>query len=172
MIDFGYFPQRRVETWEVEELMDPQPTGRSYTKDNYIEEVYDYKSNSRKDVSRFCNYCPEFRLKDGRRVVRYKTRYYEVEPISWVIENWEEIFNGEVDNTQESWGIGWEDFCNKKVANMRLSLPRMKDKEFALYCLNFKQAFVVAPELLKLSGVKNIDYLIEESNQDECEKVL
>ena len=90
--------------------------------------------------------------KNGKRIVRSGDKkngqYYEVEPISWVVE-------------------GYED------GKMRLRLPKTDS-----YIIGFskriilKEAFVVAPELLKLSGVKNIDYLIEKSNQDECEKVL
>ena len=149
MIDFGCYPQGRIDTWEVEELMNLQGTGRSYTQvinPNGFEILDINDANSKEKC------CPEFRLANGKRIVRSGDKkngqYYEVEPISWVVE-------------------GYED------GKMRLRLPKTDS-----YIIGFskriilKEAFVVAPELLKLSGVKNIDYLIEKSNQDECEKVL
>ncbi|GEM_PF-4128304 len=163
VMEFGFYPQRvEIDSWEVEELMEPKATGRSYYR--YNQSCYMHTIQ------------PEFRLSNGKRVVRErnyhlkeknnvttyigdkenKYRYYENTPVKWEVVNYDHLsplLNPKGDGTESS---------------IRLRCTNLYDSKSKFE----QEAFVVAPELLKLSGVKNIDNLIRMSKQEECEKVL
>ncbi len=172
IIEFGYYPQRKkMESWLIEELMNPQRTGRSY----YMHDDYRHYNGYNHESLDYSKYRPqpEFRLSNGKRVVRKKNfyekkilgksvkcwdeahgyNYYEVEPIKWVIDK---------DKWKNLSPIINPDSKTKNLYNTLIEVRPLGVEEDDAR----NGGLMVAPELLKLSGVDNIDYLLNASGRE------
>lgn len=103
---------------------------------------------------------PEIRLSNGERMVKYeKDLYFKITPLKWIIDekNWSHL--------PKSFNPGGDG--QESVLKLQLNKYLVRQE------VAFKEeAFMVAPELLEMSGVKNVDNLINDAKQDECEKGL
>ncbi len=143
VLEFGFYPFAD-ENVNNKELRKSQLTGRSF---NFYQ-------------GKFKNPAfPEYRLSNGDHVVKGLSGFnnMKLKQVLWIINNWKHL----------SKSINPDGDGKDSVLKLELATSLMAENVF------FKQdAFMVSSELLELSGVKNVNNLISNSKQDECEKVL